>query len=321
MIRLLAPVFLALPFLSSNGVLAQDSYTGRQVVAPTVANFAYGADSERQCLDFWRAESDQQTPVVLLVHGGGWRTGDKSNYRTDAIRGYLSRGVSVAAINYRFIQQAMEQGVEPPVKACLHDAARALQTIRHHADEWHVDPTRIAASGSSAGACTSLWLSLHDDLADSSSSDPIARQSTRLICAAVTGAQTSLDPQELKQWIPNAVYGGHAFGFAAPGRGRTQEFALLIQNRERVLPWIKEYSPIELVSADDPAIYLDYPHQKTPPVAGQPEADPTHSATYGVKLAGKLQATGIEAVLSYPDLPNTRYGSIREFILAKLGAK
>jgi len=59
----------------------------------------------------------------------------------------------------------MEQKFEPPVKACVQDAARALQTIRANASEWNVDPQRIGAIAGSAGACTSLWLALHDDLA------------------------------------------------------------------------------------------------------------------------------------------------------------
>jgi len=85
-----------------------------------------------------------------------------------------------------------------------------------------------------------------------------------------------------------------------------------------VMPWIKEYSPIELVSSDDPPIYLDYPNQKTPPVVGQKETDPTHSAMYGVKLAEKLQSAGVEAVLSYPGHEDQKYGSITKFLIAKL---
>jgi acetyl esterase/lipase len=196
-----------------------------------------------------------------------------------------------------------------------------LQTIRSKADEWNLDPQRVGATGGSAGACTSLWLALHDDLADPKSDDPIARQSSRLTCAAVSGAQTSLDPKELREWIPNAIYGGHAFGFSAPGRTRAQEFDLLIANREKVLPWIKEYSPIELVTKDDPPIYLDYPRQARPPMVGQTEADPTHSAMYGVQLAEKLQTTGVEAVLSYPGHEDEKYGSIEKFLIAKLKAK
>jgi len=287
--------------------------------APTVADFAYGHDSERQRLDFWKAESDAPTPVVLMIHGGGWVNGDKSGYaRSATLKPFLDQGISVAAINYRFIAQAMEQNVEPPVKACLEDAARALQTIRSKAKEWNVDPERIGATGSSAGACTSLWLAFHKDLADPRSDDPVARESSRLTCAAVSGAQTSLDPKELRAWIPNAIYGGHAFGFAAKGRKRAQEFDLLIENRETVLPWIKEYSPIELADKDAPPIYLDYPNQKQPPAVGQVEPDPTHSAMYGVKLAEKLNSLGVEVILAYPGHPDETYGSPTKFLIAKL---
>ena len=284
---------------------------------PTVSDYVYGKDSERQVFDFWKAKSDSPTPVVLLIHGGGWRAGDKSGFGKSMIQPFLDSGISVAAINYRFIEQAMTQKVEPPVKACLMDAARALQVIRSKAKEWNIDPARVGATGGSAGACTSLWLAFHDDLADPSSADPIARQSTRLTCAAVNGAQTSLDPRQLREWISNAEYAGHAFGFAARGRKRPEEFALLLENREKVLPWIKEYSPIELVSSDDPPIYLDYPNQKAPPVEGGKESDPTHSAMYGVKLVEKLKPLGVEAVLSYPGHKDETYGSIPRFLIAK----
>jgi acetyl esterase/lipase len=314
----LSLLLVLLSFVAAHGQAAKNQPPARP--DPTVADFAYGQDSERQKFDFWQAKSDRPTPVVLLIHGGGWMNGDKTGYGTASIQPYLDAGISVAAINYRFILQAMEQNVEPPVKACLYDAARALQTIRAKAKEWNVDPKRVGATGGSAGACTSLWLALHDDLADPKSDDPIARQSSRLTCAAVSGAQTSLDPKELREWIPNAIYGGHAFGFAQRGRSRPEEFELLIANREKVLPWIKEYSPIELVTSDDPPIYLDYPNQKTPPAVGQQEADPTHSAMYGVQLAGKLKAVGVEAVVSYPGQTDEKYGGIEKFLIDKLKA-
>ncbi len=317
---LVAALLLILPL----SVFAQAGAKAKQTVArptPTVADFVYGHDSERQKFDFWQAEGDEPTALVLLIHGGGWRGGDKSRYGTRHIQPYLSAGISVAAVNYRFILQAMEQNVEPPVKACLHDAARALQTIRAKAKQWNLDPRRVGATGGSAGACTSLWLALHDDLADPDSSDPVARESSRLACAAVLGAQTSLDPKQLREWIPNAIYGGHAFGFAKAGRNRGEEFELLIANREKVLPWIKQYSPIELVSSDDPPIYLDYPSQKKAPKLGQKEADPTHSAMYGVQLAKVLDAAGVEVVVAYPGHQDTKYGSIEKFLIEKLSAE
>jgi acetyl esterase/lipase len=287
---------------------------------PTVADYAYGTDSERQKLDFWKAEGDKPAPLILMIHGGGWVNGSKEAY--GGIEQYLAAGFCVASINYRYIAIAMEQKVEPPVKAPLYDAARALQTLRSKAKEWNIDPTRVGATGGSAGACTSLWLAFHDDLADPKSSDPVARESTRLQCAAVSGAQTSLDPKELREWIVNSIYGGHAFGFAQKGRKRDEEFELLMANREKVLPWIKEYSPIELVSKDDPPVYLTYPQQKKPPVAGEKEPDPTHSVIYGTKLAERIAPLGFECVVTSPSGPkDEKYGSVLKFFEAKLKPK
>jgi len=287
---------------------------------PTITNFTYGIDSKLQVLDFWQAKSDKSTPLVLMIHGGGWVGGDKARFRQD-VQQYLDAGISVAAINYRLISEAMQQKVDPPVKACLYDSARALQTIRAQSKEWNIDPNRIAATGGSAGACTSLWLAFHDDLAQPESDDPIARQSTRLTCAAVVGAQTSLDPVTVRDWIPNAVYGGHAFGLMPEKKQRGAGFELLLASREKLLPLIKEYSPIELVTSDDPPIYLDYPAQKVAPKQGQEEKDPTHSAMYGVKLAEKLRDANIEVVLSYPQQPDSEYGSPAKFIIEKLNGK
>jgi acetyl esterase/lipase len=286
--------------------------------APTFADVVYGTDSERQKFDFWKAEASEPTPLVVLIHGGGWRNGDKTSYGNRPIQGYLRAGISVAAINYRFIEQAMEQGVEPPVKACLLDAARAIQTLRSRAEEWNIDPERIGATGGSAGACTSLWLALHDDLADPQSADPVARQSTRLRCVAVTGAQTSLDPKQLREWMSNAVYGGHAFGFAAKGRGRPQEFEMLIANREQVLPWIREYSPYEWVSRDDPAVYLEYPNQNTEPVLGGNEPDPTHSALYGLQFQAKCREVGIDCEVVYPGHVGSMFANSHAYLIHHL---
>ena len=148
---------------------------------PTFANVAYGKH-ERQVLDFYQAKSDKPTPLVFYIHGGGWRGGDKNSVGN--VKPFLDAGISVVAINYRYVQNGVEEKVEPPVKAPLEDAARALQFVRSKAKEWNLDKKRIGATGGSAGGCSSLWLAFHDDMADPKSDDPIARESTRLYCAA-----------------------------------------------------------------------------------------------------------------------------------------
>jgi acetyl esterase/lipase len=263
----------------------------------------YGPHS-RNVLDFYPARSETPAPVVLYIHGGGWRGGDK---KTNP-RPFLDRGISVVAINYRYVQNGVEDHVEPPVKAPLGDAARALQFIRSKATDWNLDKTKIGATGGSAGACTSLWLAFHDDLADPNSDDPIARESTRLACAAVNGAQVSLDPKELREWMPNYGYGAHAFGLP--------NFQSLIDKREEVLPWIQEYSPIEHVSKDDPPIALFYGGET--PVVGASPKDPTHSGIMGVKLAERLEETGVEVVLVHPGIENPKYANPTAYLIDRL---
>jgi acetyl esterase/lipase len=305
--------------LSANAAAADAPNSGE--LQPTFVDFAYGNESKSQCFDFWQAKSDKPTPVVVMIHGGGWINGDKNNYRGGDVKPFLDAGISAASINYRLIAEAMEQHVEPPVKACLYDAARAVQTIRSKATEWNIDPNRVGATGSSAGACTSLWLALHKDLADPASTDPIARQSTRFQCVAAYRAQTTLDPVEFRQWISNADYGAHAFGYLSPQRTSMQSFDLMLSEREKVLPWILEYSPIKLANKDAPPIFLSYPNQKTPPIVGQPDPAPAHSALNGIKLAERLHELGTEIIVTYPGHEDQQYGSINQFLIAKLTSK
>lgn len=272
----------------------------------TFANVPYGKH-ERQVLDFYQAKSDKPTPVVLYIHGGGWQGGDKNSVGN--VKPYLDAGISVAAINYRYVKTGVEEKVVPPVKAPLSDAARALQFLRSKAAEWNIDKKRIGATGGSAGACSSLWLAFHDDMADPKSSDPIARESTRLYCAAVNGAQTSLDPKELREWLPNYTYGAHAFGL--------KDFQELFDKRESVLKWIKEYSPIEHISKDDPPIGLYYGGDKDAKV-GAIHKDPTHSPVMGMMLAERLKKLGVEVVLSYTGHPNERYPTAAAFLIDHL---
>lgn len=286
--------------------------------APAQANVPYGTH-ERQVLDFYRAESATPTPVVFHIHGGGWVAGDKKGVA--GMEKYLAAGISVVSINYRYSTQAQLAGVKPPVEWPIHDAARALQFVRSKAKEWNLDKQRIGATGGSAGACSSLWLAFHNDLADAKSTDPVARESTRLWCAAVIGAQTSLDPIQLKEWTPNSRYGGHAFGFMPDpkdNKTRDTQFAAFLAGRESVLPWIKEYSPIEHVTADDPPIWMIY---STPPALGQEQKDPTHTANYGVKLQEKCKAIGVECELVYPGAPDVKHPKVEDYLITKLKAQ
>jgi len=280
---------------------------------PAQANVRYG-EHARQVLDFWKADTTEPAPLLFFIHGGGWRNGDKAGI---AVAPYLKEGISVVSINYRFVQQAQEAGVSPPVKAPLHDAARALQFVRSKAGEWNLHKQRIVASGGSAGACSSLWLAFHPDMADPDSSDPVARESTRLWGAGVTGAQTTLDPQQMKEWTPNSRYGGHAFGFTGDKEKKISQFDEFLAKRDTIKEWIAEYSPYAHVSADDPPVYLFY---NTPPAPGREEKDPTHTANFGIKLQEHCAANKVPCELRYPGAPNAPHATTAAWIIARLKA-
>jgi hypothetical protein len=276
---------------------------------PTAENVSYGSHP-RQVLDFWKAPSEKPTPVLFYIHGGGWVSGDKSKVlKTGDLKKMLGNGISVVSINYRYIDKEGTGNESPPVKGPIEDAARALQFVRSKASEWNLDKQRIGASGSSAGACSSLWLAYHNDLADPASTDPIARESTRLHCVAVQGAQTTLDPQQMVEWTPNSKYGGHAFG--------KKNFADFLKDREQLLPLLQQYSPWHLASKDDPTVLIEY---KTAPAMGKDEQDPTHSANFGVGLKKRCDEIGLPCHILYPGAPDAKYKSPADFLIKTLKA-
>lgn len=116
-------------------------------IEPDLQDMPYGPYG-RNILDFWKADSDEPTPVVVYIHGGGFVSNDKTSIRTSSgmanIRKCLANGVSFAAINYRYTTSTRLDTV-------LFDCARAVQYLRSKHSEWNIDPNRIAAYGGSAG--------------------------------------------------------------------------------------------------------------------------------------------------------------------------
>ena len=82
-------------------------------------------------------------PAIMLIHGGAWRFGEKEGY-ADAAERYASAGYVAATINYRLVPT----GTYP---AAVQDTLCALSFLRARADQFGIDPARIAVSGYSAG--------------------------------------------------------------------------------------------------------------------------------------------------------------------------
>lgn len=102
-----------------------------------------------------------------------------------ALEPFLDLGIPYASVNYRLAP-------EHPLPTPRHDAARAIQFLRTKATDRSKELKRIPLTEPIAGACTAVWLLLHDDPADAQVVDPVRRESTRVCLAAVMVAKHRL---------------------------------------------------------------------------------------------------------------------------------
>lgn len=93
-------------------------------------------------LDFYRPPTQSKLPLVVWVHGGGWKSGSKNGAGPSKI--LLTRGFAVASVEYRLSGEAT-------FPAAVVDCKAAVSFLRKHADRFGIDPARIGAWGSSAG--------------------------------------------------------------------------------------------------------------------------------------------------------------------------
>lgn len=247
----------------------------------------------RNTFDLWKAESDSPTPLVIYIHGGGFIGGDKSKYfeSPDLVR-FLDAGVSVATINYRFMN-------EHPfgIKACFNDAKRCVQHIRHHATRYNIDKNRLACSGGSAGAGMALWLAFSDDMADPVNSDPVLRESTRLTCAGAFATQSTYD---IFQWetiigIPMGSSPMQRQAIAlAFGLKEWEGIDLFGQTGIR-----KELDLLDMIDPHDSPIFVYNKHKNGIPVN---EDELHHHPLHAKALKEKADEAGLEAVVYAPEI-------------------
>lgn len=96
-------------------------------------------------LDLYRPDGGaaQARPAIVLVHGGGWRSGYRENL-TPLAQALAERGIVAANISYRLAPEAQ-------FPAAIHDVKAAIRWLRKNADAYGVDPDKIAVGGTSAG--------------------------------------------------------------------------------------------------------------------------------------------------------------------------
>jgi acetyl esterase/lipase len=270
--------------VSVGRVDAQDNPSNKP--KPDLANVKYGPH-ERNVLDLWKAKSEMPTPLVVYIHGGGFHAGSKETLDARLLSACLANGMSVMAINYR---------LSPEAKFPDHyrDSARAIQFARHNAKDWNIDGARVAATGGSAGAGTSLWIGFHDDLADPKNEDPVLRQSTRLSSMAVMGAQSTYDPRKIKEWVGGRAHEHPAllgfFGLKADELDTAEAHKRF-----------EAAAPINLLTRDDPPVLAFYNEPRGPLPADAKPGDGIHHINFGLRLKERMDELRIPCTIRHQD--------------------
>jgi len=173
-------------------------------------------DGQRVKADLYRPDSQEVLPTIIMIHGGAWISGDKWNVIDHAIQ-MAEAGFVVMAINYRLAPAY-------PWPAQLVDCHAALAWIAQHQHEWHADVDRLGVWGYSAGGQLALMIALEDktDL-------------PRVQACVAGGPPCDMDFVPLKSRMLSSFLGG---------------------SREELTERYREASPIHLLTADDPPLFI-----------------------------------------------------------------
>ena len=268
----------------------------------------YGFD-DRQRIDIMMPTSSEPTPLVIYIHGGGFTGGDKTKpYSKEAalIDNLLSQKVAFASINYRLL--ATDGSETQGVLKCLHDSRRAVQFIKYYANDFNIDKNRIVLMGGSAGAGTSLWIGVNDDMAETNPPYAFLKESTRVQGIVATNTQATYD-----------VLDWHTSVFSEyEDEGMTQDVLLGLVGEETAIGFYGVSSTDELydnpsvdskrrradmlrvMTNDDPEIYVTRasPAYVFPTNKGDVLHHPLHAKT----ILDKANETGIKCVAVIPQM-------------------
>ncbi len=214
---------------------------------------AYGSHPSQK-LDIWRPQNyNSSRGLVVYIHGGGFYQGDKSSayqrFSTVNPKKILDSGFAFASINYRLSDEA-HFGAGESIPPAMADSAKAIQFLRSKAKSFGFNKRNVALTGGSAGGAISLWLAFHDDLSKPGVSG-LAGESTRVSCAAVFEAQTTLNMGEIRDLLGADGY--------EQKKGLPAFFGINVENYNRnprlfdrvLAARYKKASPISHISSDD----------------------------------------------------------------------
>ena len=193
---------------------------------------------ERQVLDLYLPEAAlRPLPLIVLVHGGAWRGGNKArNGNVSWVASLLlEAGYAVASINHRYSQQA-------PFPAQIHDAKAAVRWLRANRDEYGLDGDWVGAWGASSGGHLAAMLGTSPGVVAMDGDLGEAGESTR-----VQAVVDWYGPTDLLKMDSQALPGGMFHN--EPGSPESQLVGGPLQEMRAAA---RAAAPTTYVTADDP---------------------------------------------------------------------
>ncbi|WP_145170343.1 alpha/beta hydrolase fold domain-containing protein [Rubripirellula lacrimiformis] len=225
-------------------VCGVDSGGRLHAMAPEVrieTDLVYGADdSGYQKLDLYLpVDAGGRRPVVIFVHGGGWKGGSKASGKKHAAW-LAEHGFVVASMDYRLTDVA-------GWPAQINDGYAAVRWIRDHADQYNLDRDRIGVWGTSAGAHLAILMGNRPDPQDHPTSSRV-----QAVC-------DWFGPSDLSTMPPNIVDETRSAAQVANSNG-----AKLLRATVSSVPELaQDASGLHHVTSDDPAILIMHGDQDT----------------------------------------------------------
>jgi acetyl esterase/lipase len=284
------------------------STTAAPPPAPSQANVSYGPDAH-QLLDFY-LPPDGAGPFPVVIWYGGLFAAHKG---CPGLQPFFAAHCALVAVEVRSLADARAAKPPPaaPIAWPMLDARRALQFVRLHAAQWHLDPDRIATAGSSQGTLPALYLACAGEKANPHSADPVERVSTRVTCVGAWRSQPSIDPKQMQAWVPGVEWGSQAFGCT---------FNQALQRRDELMPIIAEWSPDHLLHRGTPPIYFQNNWGLTPPAGVKLAGYLVHSPLWGLGFQKLAESRGVTCYVDYPGHPTEKYKDMWDFLVQELTA-
>ncbi|MBO0931334.1 alpha/beta hydrolase [Fibrella aquatilis] len=206
----------------------------------------YAATSPAQKLDIYLPnEGTGPFPVIVSIHGGAFKMGDKGDFQVNSALQGLKRGYAVVSINYRLSGEAI-------FPAQIQDVKAAIRFLRANAKTYKLNPDKLATWGGSAGGHLSAMAGTTGDVTDFDD-------------ASLGNVTQSSRVQAVVDWFGPIQFDQMDPQFKVSGKGRTDhdeanspESELVGKQITKAPELVKRASPATYISKADPPFLIEH---------------------------------------------------------------